>query len=206
MKKFRFIIVAVLVMFFASDAAAKGRFGIIGGANFSQSNIKALSKDNITLYQAGLTYQAKLPLGFSIQPSLVYQAKGMQFNSGEISSILQDLVSYDFKMGYLELPVAVQWGVDLLILRPYLEVAPYIGCAVTKPEDIKWDNLNRFSYGVGLGGGIEVWKLQVSARYNWSMGPVVKGDVIDTALEVLKSEDLKKANFSGVTLSVALLF
>lgn len=206
MKKIRFILVAVLVMFFASDAAAKGRFGIIGGVNFSESNFKNWSKDNITLYQAGLTYQAKLPLGFSIQPSLVYQAKGMKLNTGSIVEALDGLNSYDFKLGYLELPLAIQWGVDLLVFRPYLEVAPFFGCAVTKPEKLSWDNINRFSYGVGVGGGIDVWKLQISARYNWGLGPVIKGELVDGVVELLNNKDMRDANFNGVTLSVALLF
>jgi hypothetical protein len=57
-------------------------------------------------------------------------------------------------------------------------------------------DINRFSYGVGLGGGLEVWKLQVSARYNWNLGPLAKAS---TAFGTI----MQNKNFGGVTLSVA---
>jgi hypothetical protein len=113
------------------------------------------------------------------------------------SQIVNALTDYNLKMGFLELPVAVQWGIDLLLFRPYLEVAPFVGCAVAKNDpNIKWTDINRFSYGVGLGGGLEVWKLQVSARYNWNLGPLAKAS---TAFGTI----MQNKNFGGVTLSVA---
>ena len=34
----------------------------------------------------------------------------------------------------------------------------------------QWTGLNRLEYGLGLGIGIDVWKLQVIGRYNWNFG------------------------------------
>lgn len=195
MKKIKFLILAIFMVAGISTVEAKGRFGVVAGANFSHSNYKEWNVENVTQYQFGITSQARLPLGFSVQPSLLYQAKGM--NVGTPSQIVNALLDSDLKMGFLELPVAVQWGIDLLLFRPYLEVAPFVGCAVAKNDpNIKWTDINRFSYGVGLGGGIEVWKLQVSARYNWNLGPLAKAS---TALGTI----MQNKNFGGVTLSVA---
>ncbi len=195
MNKIKFMILAILMVAGISGVDAKGRFGIIGGANFSHANYKEWSKENVTQYQVGITSQARLPLGFSIQPSLVYQAKGMSLPTP--AGIPNALTDYDYKMGFVELPVAVQWGIDLLLFRPYLEVAPFVGCAVAKNDpNIKWTDINRFSYGVGLGGGLEVWKLQVSARYNWNLGPLAKAS---TAFGTI----MQDKNFGGVTVSVA---
>ena len=195
MNKIKLMILAILLVAGISSVDAKGRFGLIGGANFSHSNYKEWNLENVTQYQFGITSQARLPLGFSVQPSLLYQAKGMSVDTP--SQIVNALTDYNLKMGFLELPVAVQWGIDLLLFRPYLEVAPFVGCAVAKNDpNIKWTDINRFSYGVGLGGGLEVWKLQVSARYNWNLGPLAKAS---TAFGTI----MQNKNFGGVTLSVA---
>jgi hypothetical protein len=121
-------------------------------------------------------------------------------------------------VGYLELPVSVQWGPDLLLFRPFLDVTPFVGYAVNstiKTEALNalevvtkndWDgfSMNRFSYGLGLGGGIEVWRLQFICRYNWNFGPLFDAD---GALNVQPVNELfKDKNFGGVTLSLAFMF
>ena len=78
--------------------------------------------------------------------------------------------------------MSVQWGPDLLLFRPFLDVTPFFGYAlndeVTGPEVAavsedaknKWEGINRVEYGLGLGAGLEVWKLQLVCRYNWNFG------------------------------------
>ena len=60
-----------------------------------------------------------------------------------------------------------------------------------------WKDLRRFEYGLGLGGGLEIWKFQFTCRYHWNLGNLA-------AAESVKA--VTKTNFNGVTLSVALLF
>ena len=40
-----------------------------------------------------------------------------------------------------------------------------------------WDGVNRWEYGIGTGIGVDIWKFQVIARYNWNLGNLydVKG-------------------------------
>lgn len=190
----------------ASDVSAQ-KYGIIGGATFtSMQNIEKSAK---TGFNIGATAQLRLPLGFSVQPSLIYNSKAAQVGG--------DALAASMNVGYLELPVSVQWGPDLLLFRPFLEVTPFVGYAVNstfKTEALnqatiiknEWNsfNMNRFAYGLGLGGGIEVWRFQVICRYNWNFGPLFDAD---GSLNIQPVTDaFKDKNFGGVTLSLAFMF
>lgn len=203
-----FAVVAVMAMALVgtSEISAQ-KYGVIGGATFtSMQNIEKSSK---TGFNIGATAQLRLPLGFSVQPSLVYNLKAAQAGG--------DALSTSMSVGYLELPVSVQWGPDLLLFRPFLDVTPFVGYAVNskiKTEALNmveavtkndWDaySMNRFSYGLGLGAGVEVWRFQLICRYNWNFGPLFD---TDGALNVQPVNDLfKDKNFGGVTLSLAFM-
>lgn len=184
-----------------------GDFGIVGGAGFT--GMKDVGRGLATGYHAGVTYKAHLPLGFAVQPSLLYHMK-----RSEIENVLEGDGCFDYRMGYVELPVSFQWGPDLLLFRPFLDVSPYIGyglnnqmhgCASFKNN---WDGINRFEYGLGLGAGLEIWKIQLVCRYNWNLGPLCSGACQDAADIWGRTREsvLQGKNFSGVTLSVAVLF
>lgn len=190
----------------ASEISAQ-KYGIIGGATFtSMQNIEKSAK---TGFNIGATAQLRLPLGFSVQPSLIYNSKAAQVGG--------DALAASMNVGYLELPVSVQWGPDLLLFRPFLEVTPFVGYAVNSTFKTgvlnqatiiknEWNsfNMNRFAYGLGLGGGIEVWRFQVICRYNWNFGPLFDAD---GSLNVQPVTDaFKDKNFGGVTLSLAFMF
>jgi len=190
----------------ASEISAQ-KYGIIGGATFtSMQNIEKSAK---TGFNIGATAQLRLPLGFSVQPSLIYNSKAAQVGG--------DALAASMNVGYLELPVSVQWGPDLLLFRPFLEVTPFVGYAVNSTFKTgvlnqatiiknEWNsfNMNRFAYGLGLGGGIEVWRFQVICRYNWNFGPLFDAD---GSLNIQPVTDaFKDKNFGGVTLSLAFMF
>ena len=217
MKRFLTVIALCVMTFWGSHDLKAGDFGIVGGASFT--GIKNISPELTTGYHAGLTYKFHLPCGFAIQPSLLYHMK-----SSLVEEAVADLAAFDYKMGYLELPVSFQWGPDLLLFRPFLDVSPFVGyalnneLAVTSPAaqrsslgyTNKWDGVNRLEYGLGLGGGLEIWKVQVVCRYNWNFGQLfdTSGKAAATAdfLENAKESVFNEKNFGGVTLSVALLF
>lgn len=182
MKKF-ITLAAVSLLSFTANAQI--HFGpVVGMTSSTISNIKEMTVDdvkpkNATRYHAGITMQARLPLGFAIQPSLIYHCK--------------DAAVENLTTGYLELPVGIQWGPDLGICRPYLEVAPMVGVAVNSKIDKEM--LNRLEYGVGVGAGLEVWKFQLSARYNWDLNDYMKA-----------TETVPSGSYRCVTLSLAFLF
>lgn len=195
---FAIVLTVVLYAVMTSEAMAQ-KYGVTGGATFtSLQNIENSSK---TGWSAGATVQFKLPLGFSIQPSLLYDNKTVQTGAAGLS------------VDYLELPVGVQWGPDLLVFRPFLEISPFVGYALDSnvSDDVlltadqwKTTNLNRFSYGLGLGGGIEVWRFQVLCRYSWNFGPLFNNHGTVEAAHM--KHTFGNTNFGGVTLSLAFLF
>ena len=153
-----------------------GNFGVVGGANFHTYAIKDIGTHTLTQWHAGLMYKFNLPLGFQLQPTVVYNVK----------PATTDVKDLDFSVGNIELHAAVQWGVDLILFRPFLEVSPYAGYAVNSWGDMGfWNKMDRLEYGVGLGGGLQIWRLQLSARYNW---------------------DFQDSIFDGVSLSLAYFF
>jgi hypothetical protein len=167
--------------------------------NFPSGKWKELDVKASSVWNAGLTLLIDLPVGFSLQPALQYHQKGAGFNGEEIDN-----------QGFIELPVSLQWGPDLLVFRPFVDVTPYIGYAL--PEKSEVEDLmsalsakDRFEYGVGIGGGINVWKLQVIARYNWNFGSIYNWEGIKNHFPDLK-EGIDNENFSGVTLGLSFLF
>ena len=174
--------------------------------------IKSVDLQSVTGYHAGLTYKFKLPLGFAVQPSLMYHAKAAESDGTVIAAKLD--------VGYLELPVSFQWGPDLLLFRPFLDISPFLGYGLnykmnyqilglegdqtSKAKD-SWDLMNRLECGLGLGGGLEVWKFQFVCRYNWNFGSLLNLNGKIDGQSIL-NKTLKDKNFGGVTLSMALLF
>ncbi|MBE6240536.1 MAG: PorT family protein [Bacteroidales bacterium] len=216
MKRFIMVIALCAVTFWSSNTLMARGFGITGGASFT--GLKDVSSGMTTGYHAGLTYKFKLPFGFAIQPSLMYHMK-----SSLVEDAYQNGSSLDLKTGYLELPVSFQWGPDLILFRPFLDVTPFVGYGLNNKlsgysaasdkvvvEKNRWDGMNRLEYGLGLGVGIDIWKFQVIGRYNWNFGPLfdAEGDLpdADSVLESARSSILDGKNFGGLTLTVAFIF
>jgi len=200
MKRFFMAAIIVLAAGFVS-VSAQNRFAVMGGLNFSTSNVKEISKGTMTQYHAGIGYKFDLALGFSIQPSLLYSVKGAMVGNEENS--------LDLSVGYLELMPSIQWGPDLLLFRPYLDVSPFIGYGLNTKASLPAfkDALNKFEYGVGLGVGLEIWRLQIVGRYNWNFGNLVsafhgEGVFSDSSFK----EAFGESNFGGITLTAAILF
>ncbi len=210
----RILLAAVAaMMLFSAQASAQARWGVTGGMNFNTTKLTGVSTENRIGWNAGLTCLVDLPLGFSLQPSLVYSQKSANISE----NVAQN-------MGYVELPLSLQWGPDLLVFRPFVDVTPYVGYAVSNKTfttvaplgldvqytDSSWDGKERFEYGLGIGGGINVWKLQILARYCWNFGtlytPDSWGEVGGYLKEHISQLKTDNEHFGGVTLSVSFLF
>lgn len=195
----------------AISASAQFNYGVIGGMTFSSAKASEWKITKDMQYHVGATFRISLPLGFAVQPSVMYQVKGTT-----VPSSVEAVSSFDYTAGYLEVPVSLQWGPDLLILRPYFECVPFFGYALNNKykgdESVKnnWTGLNRWEYGVGLGAGVEVWHFQISARYNWNFGTLfdAKNEItdMDSFAAKMKNTIGDKSRFGGVTVSLAILF
>ena len=189
-------VIACVFMALAQTADAR-RFGVKAGANVTSLDFKAGMPPTLG-YSAGISWQFDLPLGFAIQPDLLYHVKATR---------LSEITHETFGLGYVEVPVNLQWGIRFAEknLRLFAQASPFIGYAVAQTGSVeykgldRWTDINRFSYGAGLGLGVQLWALQVTAQYNWNLGKLV--DIRDTDLS-----DFNDKNFGGYTISVAFMF
>ena len=193
------ITLSIIALCFVVGLSAQTHFGVKGGLNFHDMKVKdvqfnELKNNNSTGWHAGILLNAKLALGFALQPEVLYSVRSIGLPDSKVNAKYSKV---DFK--YIEVPINIQWGIDLIILRPFVIAAPYfsylLGVGDTKNE---WDGINKVDYGLGLGAGLDVWKLQVTAKYNWGFGKL--GDI--------KKSDWKvnDSTFGGLQLSVGLVF
>ena len=207
MKKLIVIVASLLIA-----VSAHAQLGVIAGITSAQTkfdNVDAALAEaqNATQYHLGLTFKLGLGNLLAIQPSVIYNVKGSKV------SAVAGLEDFDFKSGYLEVPVQLQVGFGLGDLaRVYAIAEPFVGMAITETtikglaaqETIEWDDFSdKLEYGFGVGAGVELIKhVQVAVRYFWNMGAAQ-----DAKINVNDVKDIvtnKKAN--GVMASVALLF
>lgn len=209
MKKL-FLVLSLFLAAGVSQAFAQGGFGIKVGSTFNKmNNIKIGDSFNYnykqsTGYSIGVLYKMNLIGGFAIQPELQYtMRKGTA--EYEMPSGLDGVpTTSTFSLSYIQLPVSFQYGLDLMLIRPFVQVVPYIGYALAKGSnlnDASWSDINRFSYGIGIGGGLDVWKLQINGRYCWDIGKSVKDYTLHNVAETVKN-----GRSEGFELSLAYIF
>lgn len=209
MKRF-LIAVASLLLICSVQASAQG-FGVTAGMNFNSAKIEDVRTDARAGWNIGVTYGLDLPLGFSVQPSLVFIQKAADYSPVDAVTALQ-------KVSSINIPVSVQWGPDLIVARPFIDVTPYLGYSMSNKfkgnladivklagiVKVETSLANAFEYGVGLGAGLNVWKLQAIVRYNWNFGTLGKlSDFKDLQIGDFKTEN---ETFGGISVSVAFFF
>lgn len=173
MKKIALFLVGLLLM--GGVAANAQHFLIKGGYNYSGISQQGVTVSDIKAgksgWQLGIGLQTETARGFSFQPELLYKVTGVKFSDAK-----------NLNLGYIELPLNVQWGPDLLIARPYIFAGPYIGVKVSNQfrgsewtdTDMKTigNGLKRTEWGLGIGLGIDLFKFQIAGKYNWNFGPI----------------------------------
>ena len=210
MKKLFAIVAAILVTSVA--VSAKGGFGVTAGINTNSTKVQDIQTAPRTGFNVGVTYLLNLPLGLSVQPSVVYSHKSANLSLtgvGVLDALMSDKVIQN--VGSVNVPVSVQWGPNLIVARPFLDITPYVGYTLSNTikgmaSDVKGviDGEKSLDYGIGLGGGLHVWKLQAIVRYNWSFGTM--GNL--EGFTELELGDLKNANrvYGGLSVNLAYFF
>lgn len=205
MKKTMKFAVAGLVlalMFVAAPKKAAAQFGIKAGIYTSHfSDVKKEDfklKDNVG-FQAGVLYKMHVTPGVVIQPELLYVEKRATLENKVVAADKEK-----FNLSFLQLPVSLQYGPSLVVARPFVQVVPYLSYALGKSGDVgSWDDINRFTGGIGLGAGVDVWKLQFNIRYNWDITKV--GDKEKGTITVA-GQEWKASKARGIEFSLALTF
>jgi len=217
MKKLFLTLTLALLTF----TAAHAQFGIIGGFTSSSTKLPSGTNwsaevKNAPLWHAGVAYKIGMGPFFTLQPQLAYQTKGSQVNDG-----LRDLKS---QAGFVELELSAQLGLDLLMVRPFIMLEPFIGYDVTPGERLSGgfsgvtsddvnqylrDAKNKFEVGFGVGGGIEVMRhVQVSVQWFMNAGKLFNEDKL-AAQSVMKAiaanyKDIN--NYQGLKVTVGIFF
>jgi hypothetical protein len=162
------IIVLLAVLVVAINVDAQVKLGIKAGLNVSDmsfSGKKGVGENiddmfaNRTGWLLGMALKVNLPFHLTLQPELLISTKG----------------SEHLRLNYIEIPINLQWGISLGKVRPYVELSPYFSYLIGSNKAL--DELNSWDGGVGLGAGIDIWKLQISGKYVWGIGKV--GDIKD---------------------------
>jgi hypothetical protein len=174
----RKIIVLLAVLVIAVGADAQIKLGVKAGLNISDmsfSSRKGVGENiddlfaNRTGWHLGMALKMKFPIfPLTLQPELLFSTKGAEGKNG----------SGDLWLNYIEIPINLQWGISLGKTRPYVELTPYFSYLVgskLSSSVVILDAPNSWDGGVGLGVGIDIWKLQISGKYVWGFGKV--GDI-----------------------------
>lgn len=214
------IVSLALTLSFNSDAQVK--FGVKAGIDMTSlsGDVAADFKNALSSYtgfHAGLALKIGLPLGLAIQPEVLYTQEGIQKDNITGVPNLTAMLT----VGAIQVPVGLQWGISLGPVRPFVQAVPYIsiplshvvkvnGNALDQKIELDKDWFSSLDYGVGLGAGIELFKMvQISAKYNWALGTMIDPD-LNKATDVLDNLGLKetfqKSNISGLQISAAILF
>lgn len=205
MKKLIIILASLLVA-----VSAHAQFGVVAGITSSSSDLKTAVGEvkNISQYHAGITYKIGFGNIFAVQPSILYNMKGAKLSALSAATTVDD---FEYKTGYIEVPVQFQLGVGVgNIFRVYGFAEPFVGYAVTNTVTTStntvqqtWDNIkNKAEFGVSFGAGLELIKhVQVSLKYFWNLGEVYKANAAD-----IQTKITEPGNCNGIAASVAILF
>jgi len=137
--------VLILVMLISGRAYgfSWGKIGIKGA--YCTGTLSSSDAGSVSGGGGGVALNLNLPVpGMSVQPELDFVYK------------------YDRMM--MEIPVNLQVGLDLVLVRPFICVTPYLNLPLSAAGDI-----NMFQAGFGVGGGIDIWRFQIQCRYDWNI-------------------------------------
>lgn len=155
----------------SASASAKG-FLIKGGVEFPHYNVQELGNvldfSNVTGWHAGVGFQTGTFAGFSIQPEVLYQHSGLSVAMPDDPDDFAEI-----RNNNIQIVANVQWGVDLVIFRPFIFAAPFASYNIPTTNDLSEVNFKRWDYGIGAGIGFDIWKLQITGKYNWAFGGVI---------------------------------
>ena len=203
--------------------------GITGGFTSSNTsgNFAHIDKRSVSLYHAGIVWKVPFLRDFAIQSGVIFQMKGATLDSYLDDTNTIRLSSLNTEVGFVEIPLQLQWGPDLALFRPYIFGEPFIGYGVYTQNELsamsgmadatrrnQWtaNAVKRLEYGFGFGAGIEFWQVQLSFEYFMNMGGLADGegkvtsDAANMAIRNLITTHYTADNFNGIKFSAVIFF
>jgi hypothetical protein len=226
MKKF----FAVIAVAFASVVVANAQIGIVAGVTSGTAKIDKENIENnmsgIDQYHVGIAFKLPLPLGFAIQPELLYQIKGADLKEtydalGAGNEI--ETSSWSTKDGFAELGIGIQWGLDLVAFRPFVFAKPFVGYKINSEgkynnaaailesgtDQYLEDTKNDFEYGFSVGAGLELLEhFQLSFEFFNNLGKLLDEGKFDSskAADAVVNNYKDLENYSGFKVTLGFLF
>lgn len=173
MKKVLLSLVVLAVSSVTTFAQISG--GIKAGVNFANQKVSAdgfsITPDARTAFHAGVYVNIGLAEKMSIQPELLYNSVGSEWDGSEI------------KVDYLSLPIMFKYNVAPIV---NLQAGPQFGFVMSadaEGEDIK-DLVKGTDLGFGLGAGVDLpMGLNFTARYIFGLSNIGEDEFFDGATD-----------------------
>lgn len=214
MNKKTLIVITIFSLLCSINIYGQVRVGLKGGlsySSFSSFKVGELPEavNSHTGFNAGVAVCFHLPHGFAIQPEVLFVSKGADFTGDSNLSL---------KTNYVEVPVNIQAGLDLILMRPYLAITPFVGFVISHDVSLKGgstiselsNRVNKFDYGIAIGGGIDIWRFQLSARYKWSLANLTNFNFSTGSLIPSEMRDvidaINKGSYKGFEISIGFFF
>lgn len=195
MKKFSLIALALstCVAMFAQNEntktmASKARFGIKGGVNLSKLRPSAYgaNEPNTNLkstFHVGALVNIPVGTGgFAVQPEAIYSRQGSKLSQTMTVGSVTTTSSYEQDMGYVNIPVMLQWKSAGGF---YAETGPQAGFLMHAQQEGPGNNTETeneatfkkfdFAWGAGL-GYLSRMGIGIGARYNHGFRNVLDND------------------------------
>lgn len=154
----KFILLVAIAFFVSTGAFAQASFGIKGGANFGGYSGETIKLSNVTQWQLGIAARFKLPiLQLGVQPEILYQ-----WENNRNSSDPDDT-------DYIHIPLNAISQFQILGIGTFITAGPYLTYSSNFRKGFDFNNFQFVDWGIGLGGGVELGKLQVGLRMQWSL-------------------------------------
>lgn len=175
-KFFTAAIVAVSMLFAASNAQAQVKFGLKGGLNVTNMslNSEVFDADNQTGFFIGPTVKFTLPIvGLGIDASALYDQRDAKVKVEDDGSSVESKI----KNQSINIPINLRYGVGLgSTASLFLFAGPQFGFNVGDKNQSLYKDVaqwrlksSTFSVNVGLGAML-LSHLQISANYNIACG------------------------------------
>ncbi|CAM3605485.1 PorT family protein [Flavobacterium psychrophilum] len=188
MKKLKGIMILLLLISISqkifsqsSNIDSKLKFGVKGGANFSNLYTDNVDDNNVLIgFNVGLFAKFPITKTFAIQPELLYTTKGakLKYNNYFVNG------TSTFKLNYIELPVLL---VINLTNNFNIHAGPYVaylvdgkatndaqGTLFDIENNLKNEDYSKFDTGLSVGLGYNTDRIGFGVRYNYGLQKVGK--------------------------------
>jgi hypothetical protein len=167
----------ICLMVAVTNMQAQIKVGPTFGLNLSTMTLKTMgiSMDPKTLvgFNVGVISEIPLSGNLSLQPAVLYSAKGSKYSI----TFFEVTEEAEISPSFLEIPVNALYKFDLGTLKLFLNAGPYLAYGIggkTKSGGVSAEirygsgennDMKRFDFGLNFGAGLDIKNFLISAHY-----------------------------------------